>query len=63
MKNKVKFKFNSGMFALVCSNCSRILKTGSEFSEDEWKSCKGEKWLPPQHCDICKEKTFVKKYK
>jgi len=54
MKNKAKFKFNSGMLALLCSKCNKILKVGSEFSEDELKACHGKKHLPQQFCDNCK---------
>ena len=49
-----KFKFNSGNSALVCSSCGRILKTGVEFTEDEWKCLRGEIDLGNRYCDDCK---------
>lgn len=54
MKNKAKFKWNSGNLALLCSKCNRILKVGSEFTEDEIKACNGKKYLNPQYCEKCK---------
>jgi hypothetical protein len=59
-KAKAKFKFNSGMGALLCSRCSTIIKTGSYFTEDEWKAMKGEIKLPAQYCDACEEKLIYK---
>jgi len=54
MKGKAIFKFNSGNLALLCSACSKIIKVGYEFTEDEHKACKGEKRLKPQYCENCK---------
>lgn len=48
-----KFKFNNGNMALVCSSCGRILKTGSEFTEDEWKCLQGEADLGDRYCSDC----------
>ncbi len=59
-KVKAKFKFNSGMGALVCSKCGRIIKEGIYFTEDEWKAMKGEIKLPAQYCDICEEQIIYK---
>ena len=53
MKGKAKFKFNSGLWALLCSRCSVIIKEGRHFTEEEWKAPRGEKTLPPQYCDKC----------
>ena len=39
--------------ALVCSSCGRILKTGHEFTEEEWKALNGEIDLGSQYCVDC----------
>jgi hypothetical protein len=54
-KEKAIFKFNSGNFALLCSNCRIIIKVGREFTEEEDKACFGAIDLPPQYCDKCKK--------
>ena len=56
MKSKAVFKFNSGMFALLCSKCRRIIKEGRYFTEEEWKACRGEIKIKAQYCDDCAEK-------
>ena len=55
-KGKAKFKFNGGYGALLCSQCSSIIKEGIHFTEEEWKACRGEIKLPHQFCDKCKER-------
>jgi hypothetical protein len=60
MKSHAKFKFNGGIGALVCSKCSRIIKEGNFFTEEEWKACRGEIKLPGQLCDICEEEKLYK---
>jgi len=60
MKSHAKFKFNSGIGALVCSKCSRIIKEGIYFTDDEWRALRGEIKLPGQLCDICEEKLIYK---
>lgn len=59
-KSKAKFKFNSGMSALLCSRCSRIIKVGCDFTEDEWKALRGEIKMAAQFCDICEETIIYK---
>jgi len=54
--SEIKFKWNSGHLAILCSGCSKILKVGYQFNEDEIKSLKGEKKLPAQYCENCKPK-------
>jgi len=50
----MKFKFNSGNMALVCSNCGCILKTGSQLTDEEWKVLRGEvKDVGDKYCDEC----------
>lgn len=58
MKPKAIYKFNGGNGALLCSKCSVIIKTGVNFTEDDWKASKGEKYMPPQYCDKCKINTI-----
>lgn len=57
MKSKINFRFNGGLGAILCNSCSVIIKTGKDFTEDEWKSARGEiPLLPAQYCDKCKQK-------
>lgn len=53
--SKAIFKFNSGLFALICSKCRVIIKTGQEFSPDELKAMKEEIKLSAQYCNKCKK--------
>lgn len=39
--------------ALVCSSCGRVLKTGHEFTEEEWKCLNGEFDLGDKYCPDC----------
>lgn len=55
-KGKAKFRFNSGLGALLCSHCSTIIKEGKYFTDEEWKACRGEIKIAPQYCDACEEK-------
>lgn len=51
MENAI-FKFNSGNGALLCSKCSIIIKTGLDFTKEEWSFIKGDiENYPPQYCD------------
>ena len=56
MKNKCVFKYNSGNLSLNCSKCSKIIKVGYEFTEEELKACQGKSGfhIPPQYCEQCK---------
>ena len=62
MKNKCRFVFNNGNLAILCSKCSKIIKVGYEFTEEETNACKGKPiygthgpmYLPPQYCEECK---------
>ena len=57
---KAIFKYNGGLGALLCSACRVITKTGKDFTDDEWKSIRGELDMPPQYCSKCKTKQTVK---
>ena len=47
-------KFNSGMLAILCSTCSKILKVGSEFNKEESDYASGKTgYLPPYYCKTC----------
>ena len=50
------FKYNSGMGAILCSECSVIIKVGYQFSKEEIDGIKGKVHIPPQYCDKCKTK-------
>lgn len=52
-KPKAIFKFNNGRGALLCSNCSIIIKTRIDMTDDEKKAMDGEINLKPQYCDEC----------
>ena len=53
-EDRLKIKFNSGYGAILCSGCSKILKVGKEFTEEELLYFTGEiKHLPPQFCEEC----------
>jgi hypothetical protein len=54
--NKAKFKFNGGAAALLCSKCNVIMKTGKDFTQEEWKAMRGELKLESQFCNLCKAK-------
>lgn len=52
---KAIFKFNNGVGALLCSKCSKVIKTGNHFNGKERKAMKGEIYLEPQYCYKCKK--------
>jgi hypothetical protein len=56
MKKRAVFKFNGGSPVLLCTKCSKIIKYGKYFTEEEIKASKGEIKLNPQYCDDCAEK-------
>lgn len=50
MINKAIFKFNNGNLALLCSECGKIIKTGSEFDVVETLGSKGVVSLMARFC-------------
>jgi hypothetical protein len=51
---RIIFKFNSGLGAIICSGCRTIIKTGQDFTAAELASMKGEtELLPAQYCSKC----------
>jgi hypothetical protein len=63
-KNKFYFKWRINVYLnltvelvqSLCSKCRVIIKTGKGFTENEWKSFRGELNLEAQFCDKCKAK-------
>jgi hypothetical protein len=51
-----KFKFNNGNMAILCSNCDKIVKTGKDFTEQEWKALEGKGDVESVYCVDCKDK-------
>lgn len=62
MQNKkAVIKWNNGMLAILCTGCRKILKTGFDFSPDEWNYAKfKDSYLPPQYCEKCALKVSIK---
>ena len=58
--NKIVIKYNSGLLAILCSECRVILKIGKEFTIDELKALQGKIELEAQYCDKCKIKNYDK---
>ena len=56
MINKAIFKFNMGVAAILCSRCRVIIKTGKDFTQEEWKAMRGESKLEAKFCNDCKAK-------
>lgn len=50
MENKAVFKFNNGIGALLCSKCSKVIKTGLEMTQEEWETISQ---LEAQYCEDC----------
>ena len=58
MKDHLKFKFNSGLGAVLCSNCAKIIMSGGHIPQHIWGhidkyGTKSVENLPPMFC--CKE--------
>jgi hypothetical protein len=58
-QEKAIFKMNNGRGALLCSNCSVIIKVGSQFTEEEKKAFGGQYKLGPQFCNNCKSTSHL----
>jgi len=52
---KALFRFNGGKGALLCSNCSVIIKTGKDFTENELAALRGEIQIQSAYCDECQK--------
>lgn len=53
-----KFKFNNGNMAILCSNCDKIVKTGKDFTEQEWAALEGKGDIASVYCEDCKDKVI-----
>ena len=65
MKDHLKFKFNNGWGAVLCSNCSKIMLQGSQIPQNIWDAVRPQwfdelepgrlslKDIPPMFC--CEE--------
>ena len=49
--NKALVKFNNGNGAILCSECKVIIRTGKDFSKEDWSFARGEGTLAPQYCN------------
>jgi hypothetical protein len=59
-KKKAIIKWNNSMLAILCTSCRKILKTGVDFSPEEWNYAKyKDSYLPPQYCDKCALKVAI----
>jgi hypothetical protein len=56
-KDKLIIKYNGSRGAILCSDCSKILKVGWQFTDEETKFFTSKlDYLPPQYCEHCKNK-------
>lgn len=53
-KERAIIKYNGGNLAILCSNCSVLIKVGYQMTPDEISAMRGEKHLDPQYCTDCK---------
>ena len=53
-----KFKFNNGNMAILCSNCDKIVKTGKDFTEQEWAAMEGKGEVESIYCTDCEDKVI-----
>jgi hypothetical protein len=51
--DKARVKWNSGHLAILCSGCSKIIKVGFEFTDEEANFARGNGHLDPQYCEDC----------
>lgn len=56
---KAVVKFNNGNLAVLCSYCHKILRTGTDLTNDELFLVLSENekiFIPAQYCETCKPK-------
>ena len=54
-KSKIIYKYNGGSLTILCSKCSKIIKTRKNFTEQELEDVKVKySKLPAQYCETCK---------
>ena len=63
MTDKLKFKFNGGRGAVLCSNCAKIIMSGNEIPEYIWETVKpgSTHFLGPMFCSKQCEEEYKKK--
>lgn len=49
------FNFKNGNISLLCSNCNQVLKTGKDFTEQDWAALDGKGEVESVYCDNCKD--------
>ena len=58
-EKKAVVKFNNSNLAVLCSYCHKILKTGTDLTNDELFLVLSENekdFIPAQYCETCKPK-------
>ena len=63
MMDRLKFKFNGGRGAVLCSNCAKIIMSGREIPEYIWESVRpdSDEFLGPMFCSKQCEEEYKKK--
>ena len=62
IKDHLIFKFNSGIGAVLCSNCRKIIMSGSRIPGYIWNAENIEDIPPMFCCKECEEKYKKKKH-
>lgn len=52
---KSQFKINGSGIFLLCSNCSTIVKTGKDFTAQEWAALQSEGHVDSVYCEECQK--------
>ena len=55
MNDKAIIKYNHSLLAILCSKCYTIIKTGNDFTQEEYLAAIVENKLEPQYCEKCKK--------
>lgn len=55
-EHKAVLKFNNGRMAILCSWCSKIIKTGVDFDEKELAYARGGAKIGMEHCSSCRRR-------
>ena len=57
-------KWNDGNLAILCSKCSKIIKTGKDFTPEELNAVENSISLSPYYCENCKVtfKVYTSRY-
>ena len=52
------FNFSNGTMNMLCSNCSKVVKTAKDFTETDWKVLEGTEKTKSSLCEDCKDKVI-----